>query len=99
MKKFTHVTARHDRPDMLGRSSLQRDLVQRVDDAVHDLLDQIRIVSFGGDSDHRFGAGGTHNQSPVTIQPLLGAGDRRADLGVLGRSFLAYPVVTHTPNM
>ena len=54
----------------MRRSSRRGDRVERVDDAVDDLLDQGLIVGFAGDADHRLGAGRTHDQPTMAIETL-----------------------------
>src|SRR5579872_3246386 len=62
-----------------------RRLPQRGDDVVHDVLDQGAVVAFAHHADHRFGAGGAHEEAAVAVEALLAIGDRRLHLGILER--------------
>src|SRR5262249_22458740 len=68
-----------------GRSPCSGGVVERVDDAVDDLLDQHLVVALAHDADHRLGARRAHDQPAMAVEPSLGVLDGVAHLGVLER--------------
>ena len=64
-----------------GRSgrNLACSLGDRVDDVVHDAVDQIAVIALRHHADHRLGAGGADDQATDGAEPLLAGLDRLDD--------------------
>src|SRR5260370_42355992 len=81
------ASALHAGCDLLAGCQLllRRNFAERIDDAVDHFLDQNGVIALARDPNDRLGAGWPHDQPTVTIESLLGIGDRRANAGMLVR--------------
>src|ERR1700754_2138822 len=65
--------------------SRRRGMPQRGHDVVDHFLDQDAVVALAHHANHRFGAGGAHQQPAMAVEPLLAVADGRLDLGGVER--------------
>src|SRR5262249_20680965 len=77
--------APNSRSSSRGRQGSGGGLGERLDDAVHDLLDEPFVIALAHHPDHRFGARGAYDQAAVAIKARFGRLDGGPDAGVFER--------------